>query len=87
MLRNTTLAGVFLGRGHGDGTLEVVIDYVAPRFRDLQSGRCLYRDDGARFAELGYASLVVPAPNDRQGDYLTAMGFEPAAAGMVKRVG
>jgi hypothetical protein len=87
MLRNTTLAGVFLGRVRGDGELEVIIDYVAPPFRDLRSGRCLYHDGGARFAALGFRALVVPRPDRRQDDYLEAMGFEPETAGMVKRVG
>ena len=86
MLRDTTLAGVFLGRTDANGRLEVLVDYVAPPYRDLRSGECLYRDGGVRFNELGYRTLVVAEPDDRQRDYLSAMGYESTGTAMVKHV-
>ncbi|MGI9666522.1 MAG: hypothetical protein ACR2N2_05400 [Acidimicrobiia bacterium] len=75
MLRDATAAGVFLGADGGDGTLEVIVDYVAPPFRDLKSGSSLYGDDGARFRGLGYQRLVVPQVHDKQSAYFSKMGF------------
>lgn len=87
MLRDTTLAGVFLGRDLGGGELEVLLDYVAPSFRDLRSGAALYHDDGARFTSLGYRKLVVDDPDDRQRGYLAEMGYVVDRDAMVMRVG
>lgn len=87
LLRDTSLAGVFLGRSGPDGRLDVLVDYVAPPFRDLRSGASLYRDDGRRFADLGYRTLVVEDPDERQRDYFAAMGFGARDGSMVKHVG
>lgn len=87
MLRDTTLAGVFLGREVADGELEVLADYVAPAFRDLRSGAALYRDGGARFAELGYDKLIVVDPHDRQSEYFAEMGYARERDRMVMCVG
>lgn len=87
LLRDTTLAGVFLGQRDGDDRLSVMVDYVAPPFRDLRSGESLYRDDGSRFRDLGYRSLVVQRPDDRQRDYFVAMGFDTRDGSLVKHVG
>ncbi len=74
MLRNATAAGVFAGRSDGT-SLHVVVDYVAPPYRDHKSGAQLYVDDGARFADAGFDQLVVSTPDPRQVDYLRSMGY------------
>lgn len=87
MLRDTTLAGVFGGRRLGADELEIVLDYVAPPFRDLRSGECLYFDDGRRFAELGFRTLTMRHPDPRHLEYLGEMGFEEQEGVFVKHVG
>ncbi len=87
MLRDTTLAGVFGGRRLGTDELEIVIDYVAPPFRDLRSGQCLFADDGRRFADLGFHTLTMRHPDPRHLDYLEAMGFDEQEGVFVKHVG
>lgn len=81
ILRNAASAGVFLGRDAGQGTLEVLVDYVAPPFRDLKSGEVLYANEGRRFAELGFDEVRVSEPNPRQTAYFSSMGFVPDHAG------
>ncbi len=87
MLRDTTLAGAFGGRRVGTDELEIVLDYVAPPFRDLRSGECLYADNGRRFADLGFRTLTMRDPDARHLDYLEAMGFEEQEGVFVKHVG
>jgi hypothetical protein len=87
MLRDTTLAGVFGGRKLGTDELEIVIDYVAPPFRDLRSGKCLFADDGRRFAELGFRTLTMRHPDPRHLEYLGEMGFDEQEGVFVKHVG
>lgn len=86
ILRDANPAGVFLGVRGEPGTLRVLLDYVAPRYRDLESGSLLYRDDAGRFADLGYLELVVANVHSRQRTYFAKMGFVDGGDGtMVKR--
>lgn len=87
MVRDATLAGVFLGRSLGDRRLEVLVDYVAPPFRDLRHGVSLYDDDQRRFTDLGFDTVVAVDPHEHQQGYFAEMGFEPAGDTMVKHVG
>lgn len=87
MLRDTTLAGVFGGRRLGTDELEIVLDYVAPPFRDLRSGECLYADGGRRFAELGFRTLTMRHPDPRHLEYLGEMGFDEQEGVFIKHVG
>lgn len=78
MLRNATAAGVFAGRSD-DATLHVLVDYVAPAYRDHKSGAQLYTNGGRRFHDLGFQSLSVASPDARQDGYLRSMGFTRSA--------
>lgn len=84
MLRDANPAGVFLGTWRGGGEIRVIVDYVAPPYRDLRSGACLY--DGERFAALGAKKLVVETPDRRQGHYLLEMGYEERDDGSVVKM-
>jgi hypothetical protein len=84
MLRDATPAGVFLAVDDGDGNLRILLDYVAPRYRDLKVGALLYQDDARRFSDLGYGTLRVEHPHQRQRSYLAAMGFAVEGDAMVR---
>lgn len=84
MLRDANPAGVFLGTWRGGGEIRVIADYVAPPYRDLRSGACLY--DGERFADLGVKRLVVGSPDRRQDRYLAEMGYEGRSDGSMVKV-
>jgi hypothetical protein len=85
MLRNAVPAGVFMGRSIDDAALSVVVDYVAPPYRDLRHGTLLYGHDAARFAELGYRHIVVEQVDRRQHDYFMRMGFRETGDGTLMR--
>ncbi|MEN8239415.1 MAG: hypothetical protein ABFR53_09465 [Actinomycetota bacterium] len=88
MLRDVNPAGVFIGTHDTDGVLSVDLDYVAPPYRDLRSGVCLYGRDGERFTERGWTSIVVEDVDDRQRDYFERMRFiDSGAGGMVRTFG
>jgi len=81
MLRDTDMAGILLGADAGEGVLAVLLDYVAPAYRDLSSGASLYGHGARRFVELGYRSLVAEDVDHRHRDYFAAMGFVEGAHG------
>ena len=87
MLRDATVAGVFVGKRSDDAVLDVIVDYVAKPYRDLKSGASLYGDHGARFADMGFASVRVSHVDSRQVAYLSEMGFVDRAGAMVLTVG
>ena len=78
MLRNDTVAGVFLGvrTSPDDGLL--VTDYVTAPFRDLKNGKSLYAADGRVFRELGIRRLRTSSSSHPQVRYLSTIGFVEA---------
>lgn len=75
-------AGVFLGRPEGT-ELNVVLDYVTPRYRDSRAGRWLMGDGKTTFTDAGFTRLVVlPATYEHQS-YLEGLGFHPEGTRLV----
>ncbi len=75
LLRNAVPIGVFVGRPADDGTLEVLVDYVIPEYRDFKTGRFLYRNRAERFRQAGYRQLIARGGSPRHDAYLEKMGF------------
>ncbi|MBT9255842.1 YgjV family protein [Phycicoccus sp. MAQZ13P-2] len=65
-------AGVIVVRDVGDGTAEVELDYVTPRFRDFAPGEFVFRRSGL-FHELG-VRRVLTAPG-MVAPYYDRLGF------------
>lgn len=65
-------AGVIVVRDVGDGTAEVELDYVTPRFRDFAPGEFVFRRSGL-FRELG-VHRVLTAPG-MVAPYYDRLGF------------
>lgn len=70
-------AGVFLGRIHADGTVEVLLDYATPIYRDTSVGRYLYK----QLAWQGYETLAFKKIAPKHTAYLEKMGYEKQADG------
>ncbi len=68
---NMTPAGVLLGRERERGTLEILLDYSTPEYRDCSVGKYLY----GRLQEQGVCRLVFPGEPGAHEDYLKRMGF------------
>lgn len=75
-------AGVVIGRPQGT-ELEVILDYVTPRYRDSRSGRWLFGEGRAKFSEAGITRLVASPTTYEHRTYLETLGFRPEGARMV----
>lgn len=67
--------GVVLTRDAGEGTAEIVLDYVTQRHRDFSPGEFVFRESGL-FARRGYRQVLSPA--GMKNPYYQRIGFRPA---------
>ena len=72
VLSDTIPAGVLLGNLKEDGTLDVMLDYATPGYRDCSVGRFLYE----RLPERGVYRLLLRVRTNDFELYLQKMGFE-----------
>ena len=72
------VAGVMMGRRHEDKTLELILDYSTPTYRDCSVGTFLYEQLGKQ----GYQTLRVQEANEKHAPYLEKMGFEKNLQGL-----
>jgi hypothetical protein len=71
--RGDETVGVVLIHDTRDGTAEVVLDYVTPRFRDFSPGEFVWRKSGL-LKEEGFTTVVTPAA--MVAPYYDKVGFE-----------
>ena len=74
--RNTVPAGLFVGKKNNNETLEVLIDYTTPTYRDFKIGKFIYEDNKDRFKDLGIKKLISHKGNEKHQSYLARMGFK-----------
>ncbi|PKK97483.1 MAG: hypothetical protein CVV58_01030 [Tenericutes bacterium HGW-Tenericutes-3] len=77
ILRNTIPAGIVVSRIKNEKTLEIIIDYVVPAYRDFKMGHFLYEDQKDFFISQGYETLLSKPGNEKHQNYLKKMGFIP----------
>jgi hypothetical protein len=70
--RGDETVGVVLIRDAGDGTAQIELDYVTPRFRDFSPGEFVWRRSGL-LKEDGFTRVV--SPRDMVGPYYDKVGF------------
>lgn len=73
--RNTVPAGLFVGKKNDQNTLEVLIDYTTPTYRDFKIGMFIYEDNIHQFKDLGFNKLVSQKGTEKHQSYLERMGF------------
>lgn len=76
ILRDIMPVGVFIANKKDDTTLEVVFDYVIPRYRDFKAGKYIYGKNKALFLNNGYTKLVTKSDHPKHDVYLNKMGFK-----------
>lgn len=76
--------GVVLTRDAGEGTAEIVLDYVTPRHRDFSPGEFVFRESGL-FARRGFRRVLSPA--GMKNPYYQRIGFRPEEGRWVLEVG
>jgi GNAT superfamily N-acetyltransferase len=75
VLRNTVPAGIFVGKKISDDTMEVLIDYVTPQYRDFKIGKYLYEAEKDIFLSKGINKLTSHPGTVKHQRYLERMGF------------
>lgn len=83
--RNGLPAGVFLAQPLGD-ELDILLDYVTPRYRDSRSGRWLFGDGKSTFTDAGFKRLVATPVTYEHQTYLETLGFRPEGSRLVKEL-
>ncbi|CAN5598954.1 hypothetical protein BH23BAC4_BH23BAC4_00100 [soil metagenome] len=73
VLRDMVPAGVLIGRQDGD-TLEVLLDFVIPQYRDFKIGRYLFGQVDF-FRQHRIREVVAPTGTREHKQYLERMGF------------
>jgi len=77
ILRNTIPAGIVVSKIKDDKTLEIIVDYVVPAYRDFKMGHFLYEDQKEFFISQGFETLLTKPGNEKHQNYLKKMGFIP----------
>src|SRR5829696_801725 len=82
ILTGAATVSLMLARNAGDGSAQVDLDYVVPRYQGFTLGEFVYRPDGP-FAARGYRRVIAPPRMQNAGTYLTDVGFRPEGDAMV----
>ncbi|CCN72632.1 hypothetical protein [Vibrio nigripulchritudo] len=75
MLRNNSIAGVLVGNISEAGTFRILLDYVAPEFRDMKLAQFYYQSHPEFMKERGVKLLEAQAKTAEHHEYLTKVGF------------
>ena len=76
VLRNLSVAGVFLAHREKDDILYVGLDYVTAEYRDLKNGKFIYTHLRPHFIKQGFKKVVAPASSKKYEKYLKKLGFK-----------
>ncbi len=79
ILRDCAPVGVFIAQEKPGGVLQVILDFVIPRYRDVKIGRFLFVERADFFRELGIKEIVIAPRTKEFGAYLVEVGFEPTS--------
>jgi len=72
--------GVFLAEQKSPERLDVLLDFVIPRYRNLHIGRFLFVEQADIFRQRGIKEIVIQPRTKEFGAYLWEVGFEPTDA-------
>ena len=75
ILRNLVPAGLFIGCFRDDGSLQVMLDFVIPEYRDFKIGEFLYSTRSGIFADERFQRAWSRGGTREYTDYLKRMGF------------
>ncbi len=81
VLRNVTVAGLFLAHRDGD-TLKVGLDYVIPEYRDYKNGKYVYSTLRGKFKEAGYKRIMAEKVSSSHAKYLEKLDFKEIDKGV-----
>lgn len=76
VLRNMSVAGIFLAHKIDKKTLSVGLDYVVPEYRDYKNAKFVYKRLRQRFIDDGIEQVIVYPQSYSHIKYLKKIGFE-----------
>lgn len=82
VLRNMSVAGLFLAHREDESTLKVGLDYVIPEYRDFKNGRYIYSHLKNSFIENGFKKVVSAGQSKKHSKYLKKIGFIESGNGV-----
>jgi hypothetical protein len=85
ILRNMSVAGLYLAHRENGNVLKVGLDYVLPEYKDFKNGKYVYFKLKNYFIEAGYSSVVAETKNIKYIRYLKKFGFRQDISGLYKK--
>lgn len=82
ILRDMSVAGIFLAHRINNDTLMVGLDYVIPEYRDFKNGRYVYLRLRKKFVESGFTKVVASGDSKEYIKYLKKLGFKENSDGL-----
>jgi len=76
ILRNMSVAGLFLAHRKDVNILIVGLDYVIPEYRDFKNGKYVYNRLRQNFINAGFTKVIVEGNNADYIRYLKKLGFK-----------
>lgn len=77
LLRDMVPAGLVVAKVHGDSSVEILLDYVIPQYRDFKLAQWLYSHESGFFTEARCRCAWTRVTTPDQEAYFTKMGFKP----------
>lgn len=76
ILRNMSVAGIFMAQKKENHTLYVALDYVTPAYRDFKNGDYIYNKLVDSFKNMGYQKIISLPWSKSHEKYLRKLGFQ-----------
>ncbi|MBN1988903.1 MAG: YgjV family protein [Bacteroidales bacterium] len=73
--RNMAVAGLFMGQKLSADTVEVIVDFAIPEYRDLKLGQFIFTENPDVFTGMGIKKLVCNTSSEQHINYLKKVGF------------
>lgn len=85
ILRNMSVAGLFLAHREDGNVLKVGLDYVIPEYRDFKNGKYVYLRLRDNFLKDGFTTVIAEGNNVKYVSYLKSLGFRKDENGLYAR--
>ncbi len=82
ILRNMSVAGLFLAHREDGNILKVGLDYVIPEYRDFKNGKYVYLRVRKNFIDSGFTKVMTEGKSVKYVQYLKKLGFKEDVNGM-----
>lgn len=76
ILRNMSVAGLYLAHREEGDILKVGLDYVIPEYRDFKNGKFVYLRLQNRFINDGFTKVMAEGSSVKYIKYLEKLGFQ-----------